>query len=74
MLVYLCRGYSLIKPSHSLRENDAEFQTHPPSTLNVKMPNLPKIDVYNSRYEISLGILMKLFFLSHKSINNKCIN
>ena len=69
MLVYLCKGYSLIKSSHSLRENDAEFQNHPPSTLNVKMPNLPKIDVYNSRYEISLGILMKLFFLLHKCID-----
>ena len=63
------RGHSLIESSHSLDENDAKFQTHPPSTLHVKMPNLPKIDVYNFRYKISVGILMKLFFLSHKCIN-----
>ena len=33
------------------------------------MPNLPKIDVYNFRYKIKLGILMKIFFLSCKYIN-----
>ena len=61
---YTCvRGHSHIESSHSLRENDAKFQAHPPSTLHVKMPNLPKIDVYNFRYKISVGILMKLFFL-----------
>ena len=32
-------------------------------------PNLPKIDVYHFRYKISVGILMKLFFLLHKCIN-----
>ena len=37
--------------------------------LHVKMTNLPKIDVYNFRYKIRVGILMKLFFLSHKCIN-----
>ena len=51
------RGRSHIESSHSLRQNDAKLQTHPPSTLNVKMPNLPKIDVYNFRYK-SVGILM----------------
>ena len=43
--------------------------TQPVYNLYVKMPNLPKIDVYNFRYKISVGILMKLFFLSHKCIN-----
>ena len=62
MLVYLCKGPSNIESSHSLRENDAKFQTHPPSTLQVKMPNLAKIDVYNFRYKTSVGILIKLFF------------
>ena len=69
MLVYLVKGHSHTESSHSLRENDAKFQTHPPSTLQVKMPNLPKIDVYNFRYKISVGILIKLFFLSQKCIN-----
>ena len=53
-----------MESSPSLHENDAKFQlqTHPPSTLHIKMPNLPKINVYNFRYKISVGILMKLFF------------
>ena len=63
------RGHSHIESSHNLRQNDAKLQTHPPSTLNVKMPNLPKIDVYNFRYKSNEGIFMKLFFLSHKCIN-----
>ena len=63
------RGHSRIESSHNLRQNDAKLQTHPPSTLNVKMPNLPKIDVYNFRYKSGEGIFMKLFFLSHKCIN-----
>ena len=63
------RGHSHIKPSDSLCQNDAKFQTHPPSTLHIKIPNLLKIDVYNFRYKISVGILMKLFFLSHNCIN-----
>ena len=71
MLVYCVRGHSHITSSQSSRENDAKCQTHPPSTLHVKIPNLPKIDVYNFRYKISVGVLMKLFFLSHKWIN-KC--
>ena len=67
---YTCvRGQSHIESSHSLHENDAKFQTHLQSTLHVKMTNLPKIDVYNFRYKISAGILMKLFFLSHKCIH-----
>ena len=67
---YTCeRGHSHIKSSHSLSETDAKFQTHPSSTLHIKMPILPKIDVYNFRCKISVGILMKLFFLSHKCIN-----
>ena len=69
MLVYLCKGSLTYQISHSLCQNDAKFQTHPPSTLHVKMPNLSKIDVYNFRYRISVGILMKLSFLSHKCIN-----
>ena len=60
---------SHIESSHSLRHNDAKLQTHPPSTLNAKMLDLPNIDVYNFRYKVSVGILMKLFFLSHKCIN-----
>ena len=43
--------------------NDAKLQTNPPSILHFKIPNLPKIDVYNFRYEIGVEILMKLFFL-----------
>ena len=67
------RGHSHVETSHSLRQNDAKFQTHPPSTLHVKMPNLPKIDDYDFRYRISVVILMKFFLLSNKCIN-KCIN
>ena len=63
------RGHSHIKYSHSLHQNDAQFQTHLPSPLPVKMPNLPKINVYNFRYKTSVVILMKLFFLSQKCIN-----
>ena len=69
MLVYLCKASLTYQSSHSLRENDAKFQTYPPSTLYVKMPNLPKINIYDIRYKISVGILMKLFFLSRKCIN-----
>ena len=48
MFTYIpLKGHSHIQSSHSLRQNDAKLQTYPPSTLNVKMPNLPKIDVYN---------------------------
>ena len=69
---YTCvRGHSHIKSSHSLY--DAKFQTHPPSTLYFKMPSLPKIDVYNFRYKISVRISIKLFFILRKCIN-KCIN
>ena len=51
---YTCgRGHSHMESSHSLFENDAKFQTHPYSTLHVKMPNMPKIGVYNFRYKIS---------------------
>ena len=67
------RGHSHIESSHSLRQNDPMLQTYPPSAPNVKMPNLPKIDVYNFKFKISVGNSMKLFFLSHKYINN-CIN
>ena len=45
-------GNSHIESSHSLRQYDAKLQTHPPSTLNVKMPNLPKIDVYNFKLKL----------------------
>ena len=38
------------------------------------MPNLPKIDVYNFRYKIKLGILTKIFFLSCKYINEYVYN
>ena len=55
-------GHSHIKPSHSLHQNDAKLQTHPPSTVNVTMPNLPKIDVYIFKYKISVGNLVKFFF------------
>ena len=65
-IIIFVRGHSHIEPSNSLRQNDAKFQAHPPITLLVKMPNLPKTDVYNFRYKINVGILMKLFFLLHK--------
>ena len=45
------RGNSHIKSSHSFHENDAKFQTHPPSSLHIKMQNLPKIDDYNFKYK-----------------------
>ena len=46
------RGHSHTESSHSFHQNDAKLQTHPPSILNVKMLNLPKIDVYNLKYKI----------------------
>ena len=47
------RGHSHMESSPSLHENDAKFQlqTHPPGTLHIKMPNLPKINVFNFRYK-----------------------
>ena len=65
------RVHSHIESSHSLRQNDARLQTDPPSTLNVEIPNMPKINVYNFKYKISVGNVMKLFFLSHKCINKR---
>ena len=64
-------GHSHTEFSNSLFQNDAKLQTHPPSTFNVKMLNLPKIDVYNFKYKISAGNVMKLFFFSHKCISAK---
>ena len=43
------KGHWYIESSHSLRESDAKFQTHLPSTPHAKMPNLLKINVYNFR-------------------------
>ena len=57
------RGHSHIESSHSLSQNDATLKTYLPIILNVKMPNLPKIDVYNFIYKISVGNMIKLFFL-----------
>ena len=42
------RGHSHIKSSYSLHQNDVKFQAHPLTTLYVKMPNVPKSDVYTS--------------------------
>ena len=56
-------GHSHMDSSYSLHENDAKFQTYPPSILHFKKPNLPKANAYNFIYKISVGILMKLFFL-----------
>ena len=67
MLVYRIRMYSISNLPTVLRQNDAKFLTHPPS--HVKIENLQNFDVYNFRYKISAGILMTLFFLSHKFIN-----
>ena len=50
-----------------LCQNDAKLQTHPPSTVNVQMPNLPKIDVYNFKYKISVGNLVN--FLSFTQVH-----
>ena len=44
--------------------------THP-VTFTSKCQICQKIDVYNFRYKITVGILMKLFFLTHKCINKK---
>ena len=60
-----------IESSNSLQQNDAKWQTHPPSILNIKMPNLPKIDAYYFKYKISVGNIMKLFYLSHKCISKQ---
>ena len=62
------RSHSYIESSHSLRQNGTKLQTHLPSTLNAKVLNLPKINVYNFRYKITVGILIKVFFLLHKCI------
>ena len=61
------RCHSHIESSHS----DIKFQTHPLSTFHFNMPNLWKIDVYNIRYKIRVGIFS--FFGTSVSIN-KCIN
>ena len=56
--------------SYNLHQNDNKLQTNPSSMYPyIKMPNLPKVDVYKCRYEISLRNIVKLFFLSHKCIN-----
>ena len=65
------KGHSHTEFSDSLRQNGTKLQTHPPSTLNVKIPNLLKIDVYNIKHNISVGNVIKLFFLSQKCINDK---
>ena len=64
--VFVFRDHSHVKSSHSLHQHDAKLQTHLPSTLNDKMSNLPKIDVYNFKCKISVRNVIKLFFLSHK--------
>ena len=55
-------GHWQIESSHSLHQNDAKLQTHPPSTLNVKIPNLPEIDIYDLKYKIIVRNIMKLPF------------
>ena len=53
MLVYLCKAsltYRIV-PQFAKK---MMFQTHPPSTIHVKMPNLPKIDAYNFRYKMNV--------------------
>ena len=62
-------GHSHIESFHSLCQNDVKSQTHPPSILNIKMPNLPKSDVYKFKYKFNVRNTMKLFFLSHKCID-----
>ena len=72
MLVYLCKGQSYMKSSHSLCQNDTKCHppsTHPPNTLHIKMPNLSEMDVYNFIHKINVEVLMKVFFLSYKCIN-----
>ena len=49
---FCIRVHAHIESSHSLRQNDAKLQTYQHSTLNVKMPDPPKIDVYNFRYNL----------------------
>ena len=67
--IIVVRGLLHIESSQSLRQNDTKFQTHPPTTLHVKMPNLSKIDVYNFGYKINVGILMKISVLPYKCMN-----
>ena len=59
MIVYLCKGSLTVCLKMAVRSRP----TH--TALCVEMPNLQKIDVYEFRYKTSVGILMKLFFLSH---------
>ena len=66
VLLLRLRSHLHIKSSHSLRQNDGKLQNHPPTILNLKIPNLPKIDVYNFKYKISARNIRKLSFL-HKS-------
>ena len=69
MLLYMCKvSLIYVESSHSLCQNDAKFQNHSPSILQVKTPHLQKIDAYNFIYKINFANLMKLFFLSHKCI------
>ena len=52
-----------------------KLQTHTPSVLHVNMPNLLKINVYNFKYKIRVGKIMKVFFFFHTSVSIiKCIS
>ena len=49
-----------------------EIQSLSSGTSNkLKMPKLPKIDVHNFKYKISVENVMKLFLLSRKWINKQ---
>ena len=67
-MIYI-RGHLRVESFHSLCQNNTKLQTHPPSARNVKMQNLSTIDVYNFKYKIILGNIMKLLFLFHKYID-----
>ena len=46
----LATFHSLISPHFCARQDDVKLQTHPPSILNIKIPNPPNVDVYNLKY------------------------
>ena len=63
-------GPSHIKFFYSLCQYDAKLQTcHPchPVPFTSKCQILLKINAYNFKYKISVGNIMKLFFLSDSS-------
>lgn len=58
------RSHSHIKSFASQCQNYAKFQTNPPSTLNIKIPSLPKTNVYDFKYKTRAENIASKIFLS----------